>query len=135
MSPSFPFRVTIAVSAELIEDANALALVIGTAPGDVQTFGDLWAQDGDGGVYAVACTHAGPTFPETAGSPLVAPPHSPDADLTAAGRAQAALAIGTPDAPPVPATGRIAALLAPNDSPDPMPAHLALMGLTLRGKP
>lgn len=119
----------------LIADANALALVIGTAPGDAMTFGELWAEDGDGAVYAVACTHAGPAFPQTASSPLTAPAHSPDADLTAAGRAQAALSIGTPDAPPVPTPDRIAAMLAPNDNPDPMLAHLALIGLTLRTAP
>jgi hypothetical protein len=126
---NFPYRVTIVVPEAMIPDANELALVLGEAPGDVNTFGGVWARDAGGARYAIACTHGGPGFPTDARSELTAPDHAPDADLEAATRAQTALVIGTPDNPEMPAPDRITALLGPNDRPDPLPDHMALMGL------
>jgi len=92
---NFPYRVTIVVPEAMIPDANELALVLGEAPGDVNTFGGVWARDAGGARYAIACTHGGPGFPTDARSELTAPDHAPDADLEAATRAQTALVIGT----------------------------------------
>ena len=106
-------RVTIVCSEALIPDANQLALVIGESAADDQTFGPAKWQDASGNLYAVSSTVATGSFESKATTTLEAPDHAPDADLTAAGRAQAAMYIygahGTDGA----ATGRLWALVEP----------------------
>lgn len=126
------YRVTIAVPEAEVGDANALALVIGTHERDVNVFGELWAEDGAGERYAIACTHARADFPSRATDTLSAPPHAPWADIAAATRAQGMLVIGSPETPPAPAPDRIAVVLGPNDDPDPLPSHLSEMGLVMQ---
>ena len=117
---------TIVCPEAMIPDANQLGLVLGERATDDQTFGAARYHDTGGNLYAVSSTVATATFAGTATSPMSAPAHSPNADLTAAGRAQAALYIhgahGTDGAAP----GRLWALVeaAPGD---------ALAALTLAG--
>jgi len=129
MNERFPYRVTIVTGQNIIAEANQLALCLGEAPGDVDTFGHVWARDAGGTLYTIACVHATSAFPDDAQTPVVAPDHSPDADVDAARAAQSTLVVGTPDNPPTPGPDRVVALLGPNDTPDPLPQHIALMGL------
>lgn len=92
-------RWTIFVPEAMIADANQLALCLGFTPDDAQTFGAASWQDAGGNLYAVASTLAPETFVTSATSQLAAPEFAPDVDLTAAGRAQAALVIYDPQSP------------------------------------
>ena len=95
----YVLRVTIFVPEAMIADANQLALCLGQSAADVNTFGSTWYRDAGGNRYAVASTLAKAGFPDAAASPLSAPDFAPDADLSAAGRAQAALVIYSPQSP------------------------------------
>lgn len=121
-------RTTIACPASLIDDANQFALVLGESPTDDRTFGTLGWQDANGNLYAVASTVATETFQPRATEPLTAPDHAPDADLEAAGRAQAALVIGTLAEPATATPTTLAAIVGA--STDSALDHLAAMGLT-----
>jgi len=129
MNERFPYRVTIVTGQNIIAGANQLALCLGEAPGDVDTFGHVWARDAVGTLYTIACVHATSAFPDDAQTPVVAPEHSPDADVDAARAAQATLVVGTPGNPPTPRPDRVVAFLGMNNNPDPLPKHIALMGL------
>jgi hypothetical protein len=96
MTPKFTLRVTIVVPEAMIAQANALALVLGRGPADVNTFKQANFQDTPGNRYAVASTVAREIFVTAAGSPLVAPDFAPDVDLALAGQAQAMLTIYDP---------------------------------------
>lgn len=121
-------RTTIACPQSMLADANALALALGESAADDQTFRALTLQDASGNLYAVASTVATDTFATRASSPLTAPAHAPDADLAAAGRAQAALVVGTPDAPSTAAPDTLTAILGASE--DNALDHIAAMGLT-----
>jgi len=84
MNTQYSHRVTIAVPAAHIADANQLALCLGESAADDQTFTATNWQDAAGNLYAVCSTVAKPVFVELASQPLQAPEHAPDADLDAA---------------------------------------------------
>jgi len=86
-------RVTIVCPEAMTADANQFALVIGPSPADDQTFKAATWEDASGNLYAVSSTVATDALEDKATTTLEAPAHSPEADLTAARRAQAALYI------------------------------------------
>lgn len=92
-------RVTIAAPAAHIDDANALSLVLGEVPADINTFNHAGYQDAEGNLYSVVSTVVKEVFVTGANSELVAPSFAPEADLEAAGRAQALLNIGSLESP------------------------------------
>ena len=71
----YQLRVTIAVPAAYIADANQLALVLGESAADDQTFTEPRWQGSSGNLYAVCSTVAKPVFAELASQPLQAPAH------------------------------------------------------------
>ena len=90
-------RVTIACPEALIVDANQLARCLGYSEDDGLTYGlPIW-QDVLGNRYAVASGVVSDAFPEAAASLLSEPEWG--ADMEAAARAQAAIAIGVPADP------------------------------------
>jgi|SRR5690554_696623 len=117
-------RVTIAVPETHTDDANQLALVLGESASDDQTFTTANWQDADGNLYSVCSTVAKPIFAQTAGKPLQAPAHAPEADLVAATRAQALVSINDQPAGP----NRIAVILG--DRLESAMDHIASLGLT-----
>lgn len=121
-------RITIACPAALIGDANQLALCLGLGPDDAMTYGAPVWQDAGGALYAVASAIVSEGFIAAAASPLVAPPWG--ADLAAAARAQAAIAIWQDeDATPFAAQNRLAAVIV--DDPQ---AALAVLGVAPVGE-
>ena len=101
MTTLYQQKATIAAPAQLIPDANQLALALGEFSADDQTFTTASYQDAQGNLYAVCSTVAKPIFAEIAGQPLQAPEHARGMDLAAATRAQGMLqingGIATPD--------------------------------------
>lgn len=128
MPTAYTHRATIVCPEAMMTDANQLALVFGESAADDQTFNTATWQDASGNLYAVSSTVATGTFEGKATAPLETPDHAAEADLTAAGRAQAALYIygvhGTDGA----ATGRLWALVQP--APGDAKAALELAGVT-----
>ena len=124
MNTQYSHRVTIAVPAAHIADANQLALCLGESAADDQTFTAANWQDADGNLYAVCSTVAKPVFVELASQPLQAPEHAPDVDLEAATRAQGLLSINDKPSDP----GRIAVILG--DRLESAMDHIAALGLT-----
>jgi len=125
---TYTLRVTIACPAALLNDANALALVLGETAADVVTFRSASWEDADGNRYAVASTLARESFVHRAQTALEAPDHAPDADLAAAGRAQAALVIATDESPAQASPGALVARMGA--STDRALDHVAALGLT-----
>ena len=121
----YTLRVTIICPEAMMSDANQLALVLGESAGDDRTFRTAGHEDAGGNLYAVASSLVKPAFFTAAGSPLAAPDHSPDADLTAATRAQSAVVIPDPAAPVPAAPDRLLAI--PGDD---AAAALALAGVS-----
>ena len=111
-------RITITCPEGLIPDANQFARALGTSAADGETFGLASWRDAAGNAYAVASGIFSDGFPAAAQAPLVAPLWG--ADLTAAARAQAVLAIGAAAAP-----DSLAAVIS-----DDIPAALAVLGVT-----
>lgn len=107
--------ITVACPDAMIADANQLARVLGYGPDDDQTYGEPLWQDADGNRYAVSSGLVSEAFPAAAAAPLAAPEWG--ADMTAAARAQAAIAIGETAAP-----DRLAVII----SDDPQAALVAL---------
>lgn len=103
--------ITIAVPAAHIADANQLALCLGLSEADGQTYGAPVWQDAGGHLYAVASGQVSEGFPAAAAAPLSEPPWG--ADMEAAARAQALVAIRDPQAgePPFASPDRIAAIV------------------------
>lgn len=89
-------RITIICPEVLIPDANQFAVCVGNSAADQHTFQRAGWEDQDGARFALASLLAGDDFPVAASTALVAPKHSPDTDLAAATRAQAALQIWSP---------------------------------------
>lgn len=127
MTTNYIYRVTIAVPAPLIPDANQLSLCLGESAADDQTLTAATWQDAEGNLYAICSTVAKPIFVQVAGQPLQAPDHAPDVDLEAATRAQALLAIGSLDSPVTAAPDRIAVILG--DRLESAQEHIAALGL------
>lgn len=127
-------RITLACPEPLIGDANQLARCLGSSAADAQTYGAPRYRDATGARYAVASGLVSSAFLADARAPLTPPPWG--ADMQAAARAQACIALwqppedpaDDPEAPPEPwaRPDRLAALV----SDDPQ-AALAILGLTL----
>jgi len=113
---NFPYRATIICPEALIPDANQLAVLLGESATDDQTFGTPRYEDASGNLYAASSSVVTGSFEAKATTALEAPSHAPEADLTAAGRAQSALYIygahGTGGAAP----GRLWAFVEPAPS-------------------
>jgi hypothetical protein len=92
-------ELTIIVPEAHIAKGNALALVLGENPADINTFGPARWQDADGNRYSACNTVAKPVFVYAAASPLVAPDFAPDADLALASQGQALVTIYDPENP------------------------------------
>lgn len=110
----FVMRVTIICPAAMRDDANDLAMVLGSGPADGATFGAATWVDTSSNTYAVASTLARGTFPAAAGAALVRPawdvaPYQ--VNLTGAERAQAALVIYDPAAPTMAGPVRLLAII------------------------
>lgn len=110
-------RITIAVHAPDVADANAWARCLGEGPDDGPAFGEAIWPDAADNFFAVASGTFSETFPTRAAAPLVEPPWG--ADLVAATRAQALLDIGVSAAP-----GIIAAVI--EEDPE---VAMAMLGL------
>lgn len=72
----YTHRVTIAVPASLIEQANHLACLVGEFPEDINTFREANWQDADGNLYAVASTVVKPVFLQAAQGLPSTPAHA-----------------------------------------------------------
>lgn len=90
-------RVTMACPEALAGDANQLALCLGYGPQDVQTFGAALWRDAGGNRYALSSAVMDEAGLVRLQGALSAPGW--ECDLTAAGRAQAALRMGSAAAP------------------------------------
>jgi len=86
-------RLTIPCPAALRDDANQLAMALGSGPADALTYGELNWQDAGGNLYACASLIVSDTFVSMAQSTLSSPAWDVDniIDMDAARRAQAAL--------------------------------------------
>ena len=86
-------RLTIACPDALRDDANNLAMVLGSGLGDAETYGIPNWQDADGNLYACASLIVSDTFTTAAQSGLQRPAWDTDSHVNMAGanRAQAAL--------------------------------------------
>lgn len=87
-------NITIAVPADMVADANALARCVGYSADDERTFGDPAWQDAEGHAYSVASGGVKRKFLDDALAPLTEPEWG--ADLVAANRAQALLVVALP---------------------------------------
>lgn len=124
----YTHRVTIRVPAALRDDANALSLVLGESAADGTYITEPTWQDATTGepvsVHSTVCTAS---WVGRTTQPLEAPDHAPDADLEAAGRAQAATVIGTVEDPPAIGPETISVVLGANG--DDVQAHLAVLNV------
>jgi hypothetical protein len=128
MNDRFSYRVTICVPEALINDANQLALCLGTTAADVGTFGELWTEDATGNRYTYAHTPVSAAWLAGVGAALSAPAFAPDADLAAAGRAQAALVQHSLASAQPAQTTQITAVIGPNEI-NQIGVHLGAVGL------
>ncbi len=115
-------RITIAVPEQSTEAMNELALVLGSGPGDAETYIHATWTDG-ANLYAVCCDVVADDYIDRLTGTLVAPAHAPDADMALAGIARDAIVIGGTASPL-----HIAVIVGPHDA-DPMEQVTAL-GLT-----
>lgn len=124
----YTHRVTFRVPADLRSDANALSLVLGESAADGTYITEPAWQDATTGepvsVHSTVCTAS---WTGRATQPLEAPDHAPDADLEAAGRAQAATVIGSVEDPPTIGPETISVVLGANG--DDVQAHLAALNV------
>lgn len=124
----YTHRATFRIPAALRDDANALSLVLGESAADGAYITEPAWQDATTGepvsVHSTVCTAS---WTGRATQPLEAPDHAPDADLVAAGRAQAATVIGTIEDPPETGPEIISAVLGANG--DDVQAHLAALNV------
>jgi len=130
MDTAFKYRATIIVPDVMRDDANQLAMILGSGPADEQTFGEPRYEDAAGNLYAVASTVATGNFEPVATSTLERPAWDSEpyvVNMTGAERAQDALYIygqhGTQGA----STGHIWVLLEP--APGNAKAALGLAGV------
>lgn len=97
---NWPLRVTIIVPESMIEDANDLAMVLGSGPANGATFGPASWVDSSGATYSVASTQAKVGFPTAASSTLERPAWDDEpyaVNMAGARRTQAALVVCTAD--------------------------------------
>jgi hypothetical protein len=121
-------RLTAACPADLIADANHLAMCLGQSAADGLTYGTLGWQDSDGNTYAAASFLARPEWIAGATQPLTRPAWDTEGiiDMDAAARAQAALVVWLGGDEPVPQAAPGAITVAAGD--DGL-AAMAAMGL------
>lgn len=125
-------RITAAAPAAMLDDCNALAMVLAFGPADGETYRNPSWVDAEGNLYAAASWEARPEWIIAAQSPLVRPEWDVEpyvVNMTGAERAQDALVFwvpseDTPDAPQASTTTLTA--IAGMDGLD----ALAAMGLT-----
>lgn len=123
----YTHRVTVAVPAAHLSDANVLAMVLGESPADIATFKEPDWQDAEGNLYSVASTVVAPTWIGKATSELSAPDYAPEADLEAAQRAQALVQVVGMTEPLEATPEAIVAILGGNgESPQ---QHIEALGL------
>jgi len=86
-------RITAAAPEALVSDANQYAMALAFSVADGLTYTGLNWQDSTGNLYAAASWEASDAWVEASSQPLVRPAWDVDEiiDMTAAGRAQAAL--------------------------------------------
>jgi len=89
---SYDNRITLAVPASMISDANELASCVGISPADVNTFQEPGWKDSLGNLYSVCSSQVTGRVIGLLGGGLVAPEWP--VDLMAAQRAKDALVIG-----------------------------------------
>lgn len=124
-------RATIAVCETLMDEANALALVVGESDADADTFFYAAWEDANGNRFACASSIVEPSITDIKTRSLQAPDYAPDAGITAANAAQEALVIWSGEgAKPQAQTGKITAYLH-GDELTALQA-IADMGLTVR---
>ena len=124
----WPLRVTIIVPAAMRDDANDLAMVLGSGPANARTFGPAIWEDAQGGTYSVASTQAKGGFPAAASSTLERPEWDEEpyvVNMTGAGRAQAALVVCTADDLAPLQAGKVTAIIGGNPL-----SVVVVMGLT-----
>ncbi len=119
--------VTAACDADLVADANQLAMALAFGPEDARTYTGLNWQDGAGRTYAAASWQVVPAWLDLAQSSLVRPAWDVGQiiDMDAAGRAQAALDFWAGDGPVPQARPGVLVAVAGMDGRD----ALAAMGL------
>lgn len=84
----YTHRITLAVPAAMIEQANQLACIMGESAADIETFQRAGWQDSDGNLYAVASTVVKPVFLGAATGVLPeSPDHAAEADRALAQQA------------------------------------------------
>jgi len=129
MTTEYIHRISLSVPSSHIPDANALALVLGENPADINTFTSANYQDSLGNEYAICSTVAKPIFVTNASSQLKAPSFAPDADIESATRAQALVEIGSLSSPVQATPDKITVILGENreNAQD----HIAALGLTV----
>ena len=88
----FSHRITLAVPASMIGDANELASCVGISPADVNTFQEPGWKDSQGNLYSVCSSQVTVRVIGLLGGGLVAPAWP--VDLVAAQRAKDALVVG-----------------------------------------
>lgn len=89
---SYDHRITLAVPASMIDDANALASCVGISPADVNTFQEPGWKDSKGNLYSVCSSQITVKVIGLLGGGLVVPEWP--VDLLAAQRAKDAIVIG-----------------------------------------
>jgi len=89
---SYDHRITLAVPASMVDDANALASCVGISPSDVNTFLSPGWKDSQGNLYSVCSSQVTGRVIGLLGGGLVAPEWP--VDLVAAQRAKDAIVIG-----------------------------------------
>lgn len=125
---NWPLRVTIIVPASMRDDANDLAMVLGSGPANAATFGPASWVDAQGVTYSVASTLAKAGFPTAASSTLQRPEWDEEpyvVNMAGAGRAQAALVVCTADDLTPLQAGKITAIIGGQPL-----TVLSLIGLT-----
>lgn len=85
----YTHRITLAVPAAYIEQANHIALIMGESPADIGTFKQADWQDSDGNLYAICSAVSKPVVlgAVTGGLPDPLPSHAEEADVTKAQQA------------------------------------------------
>ena len=89
---SYDHRITLAVPASMIDDANELASCVGISPADVNTFTEPGWKDSHGNLYSVCSSQVTGRVIGLLGGGLVAPAWP--VDLAAAQRAKDAIVVG-----------------------------------------
>jgi hypothetical protein len=128
---AYQFRATIIAPDAMRDDANQLAMILGSGPADEKTFGEPRYEDAAGNLYAVASTVATVNFEPIATSTLERPAWDGEpyvVNMTGAERAQAALYIHGQHGTNGASTDRVWVLLEP--APGNAQAAISLAGVS-----